>query len=59
MSKFDHFITLLDKYTVAVEKRKDEEFKDRVIDNFLPYIIEEHQAREALIIDVIEHYKFN
>lgn len=58
MSRFDHFIKLLDDYTEAVEKRKGKEFEDLGIDNFLPYIIDENQAREALIIDVIEHYKF-
>ena len=59
MSRFDHFIQLLDEYTEAVEKRKDKELEDQGIDIFLPYIIDEHQAREALIIDVIEHYNFN
>lgn len=59
MSRYDQFIELLDKYTVAVEKRKEKEVEELGIDMFLPYIISENQAREALIINVIEHYKFN
>lgn len=59
MSRYDQFIELLDKYTAAVEKRKEKEVEELGIDMFLPFVLSENQAREALIINVIEHYKFN
>lgn len=59
MSRYDQFIELLDKYTATVEKRKEKEVEDLGIDTFLPFVLSENQAREALIINVIEHYKFN